>query len=288
MRFEVAACDLERRGADSVSNSVSAGGSETPIYVFRGERVVVDHDVALAFGAETKRINEAKARNPNKFSKAHTFKLNKAEFARLKSQVATSKQGRGGRNRPPWVYTIKGIGRLAMILDTPQALAASDRILDTFLLVQQQLAEGRTEIAIARPSDVLVEPDERETARKIRKRLLKGVTALADSVFTLEEQQAARRAATKIGDRIWNDAMERLRTKGLENEKLVADTELVLAEARKLNAEADGLDLDNLEKRIKLVERAYKMYRELEPDAVIGLMSDTASLQIGHKPDDGA
>jgi len=248
--------------------------ARTPVYLFRDAPVVLDRDVARAFGAETKRVNEARKRNAAKFNKHHAFQLNQTEFQQLKSQLATSNPGRGGANRAPWVYTVKGIGRLAMILDTPQALLASDRILDTFLQIQQQLALGEDQLTIAAPAKLLPDAEARETARKIRARLLKGVQALADSVFTYEEQSAARTAATRVSDKVWKDALERLRTKGLENEKLVADTELVLAEARKLNAEADGIDLDNLEKRIRLVERSYRMYQELEPSRPITLMGE--------------
>ena len=262
---------------EAPSSVLAVSDGSTPVYLIRGCRVVIDRDVATAFGTETKRINEAKRRNPEKFSITHAFQLSKEEFSKLKSQRATSTKGRGGWTRPPWAYTVKGVGRLAMILDTPEALDASDKILDTFLLVQEQIAQGKTEITISRPTDVLPEDADREAALKIRKRLLKTVSALADSVFTLEEQRQARENATKVRGKIWNDAMERLRTKGLENEKLIADTELVLAEARKLNAEADGLDLDNLEKRIKVAERAYQLYRNMEPNMVISLMGETVA-----------
>jgi hypothetical protein len=70
-----------------------------------------------------------------------------------------------------------------------------------------------------------------------------------------------------------------LRTRGLENEKLTADAELILAEAqkalaiaRKTHSEADGVDLDNLQKRIGIVERLQRMLRELEAPAVIELI----------------
>lgn len=173
-----------------------------------------------------------------------------------------------------------------MILDTSEALAASDRILDTFLMVQERIAQGRSEVLIEKPSEILPDDDERKTALAIRKKLLKGVQALADSVFTIEEQAQARKTAAKIGEGLHKDVLERLKSKGLENEKLIADTELVLAEARKLNAEADGLDLDNLDRRIQIVERLYRMYREMEPSIIVGLMGDAAqAVPLIPKPD---
>lgn len=259
--------------------------SGIPVYEFRGEHVVIDRDVAMAFGTETKRINEAKARNSQKFKATHAFKLTKEEFASLKSRRATSK-GRGGWTRPPWAYTVKGIGRLAMIIDTPEALAASDRILDTFIWVQRQIAQGRSELLIEAPSQILPTEDEQKTALKIRKKLLAGVQKLADDIFTIDEQNQAKSAAGKLRDSLWEDVLERLRSKGLENEKLGADTERVLAEARKLNSEADGIDLDNLEKKIRIVERLYKLYQEMEPTMAIGLIGSAVAAPMRLASDD--
>lgn len=66
---------------------VRAIGSD--IFEIRGNRVMLDARVAEAFGTETKRINEAVARNPDKFDEAHTFQLSPAEYDALRSQTAT-------------------------------------------------------------------------------------------------------------------------------------------------------------------------------------------------------
>ena len=73
---------------------------------------------------------------------------------------------------------------------------------------------------------------------------------------------------------------ERLRSKGLENSKLEADTSLVLAQAeqvlaaaRKTSAEADSIDLQNLEKRIDVVKKLIDMSRELEPAHFVDVLS---------------
>ena len=242
------------------------------IHDIRDERVVLDSDVAVAFGTETKRVNEARRRNPNKFSSDHAFQLTETEYEILKSQAATSKTGRGGRRYAPWAYTAKGIGRLAMILDTPEALAASDMILDTFLQVYEQLSHGHTQIAIEAPSRYNASAEDRDAVAAIRGKLLKAVQSLLDSVLRVEEQQAIKQTGKAIGTGIRDDVIERLRTKGLENEKLSVDVQRVLAEARKLNAEADGIDLDNLGKRIGMVERLMRLNRDMEPVAFIDLL----------------
>lgn len=249
----------------------------------RGVRAVLDRDVAVAFGAETKRINEARTRNPAKFSEDHAFQLTDEEAESLRSQIATSNEGRGGRRYAPWVYTVKGVGRLAMILDTPQALAASDRILDLFIEVQSQIAHGATRVAISNPSEISPTDEDREERLAIRKKLSRAAQTLLDSVLHVEEQRDLGRAGRQLAKGLKDEVIERLRTRGLENEKLAADAELVLAEAqkalalaRKTHAEADGVDLDNLQKKIAIVEKLHKMYRELEPAVVIDLIGDLA------------
>lgn len=254
------------------------------VVTVRGVRAVLDRDVAAAFGAETKRINEARARNPAKFSEDHAFQLTHEEAESLRSQIATSNEGRGGRRYSPWVYTVKGVGRLAMILDTPQALVASDRILDLFIEVQSQIAQGATRVAIANPSQIVPTDEEREERLAIRKKLFRAAQTLLDSVLHVEEQRELGRAGRQLAKGLKEEVIERLRTRGLENEKLAADAELVLAEAqkalalaRKTHAEADGVDLDNLQKKIAIVEKLHRMYRELEPAVVIDLIGDLAT-----------
>ena len=254
------------------------------VLTVRGVRAVLDRDVAAAFGVETKHVNQARSRNPAKFSEAHAFQLIEEEAESLRSQIVTSNEGRGGRRFLPWVYTVKGVGRLAMILDTPQALAASDQILDIFIEVQAQLVQGAHRIAIANPSQVAPTDEDREERLAIRKKLSKAAQTLLDSVLHVEEQRELGRTGRQLAKGLKDEVIERLRTRGLENDKLAADAELVLAEAqkalalaRKTHAEADGVDLDNLQKKIGIVEKLHKMYRELEPAVVIDLIGDLAT-----------
>ncbi len=241
------------------------------IYEFRQMQVMLDSDVAKAFGTVTKRVNEARNRNSKKFTDNHAFQLNMEEAEYLKSLKATSKTGRGGRRTLPWVYTVKGVGRLAMILDTPEALAASDLILDTFLEVYGQLKSGQAMVKVSKPSRFEVSAEEYEAAQKIRLKLAKAVSGLIDSLFELDEanlKQYGQAAVSAIGE----DIIARFKTKPLENGRIVADTHLVLAQAREINIQADGKELDNLQKKIELVERLQKLHREMEPYAFIEMM----------------
>lgn len=259
------------------------------VFVVRGERVMLDSRVAEAFGTETRQVNQAVARNRDKFTEAHCFELSAEEFEDMRSQSATSKKGRGGRRTVPRAFTVKGVARLATILNTPAALAATDLIIDTFLVVQEQLAQGKRTISIPEPERYRVDDDDRATVLKLRRRLAAAVNKLLDTMVDPDSEQTLGDASKSIGAKALAKVQERLRTKGLENAKLEADSHLVLAqaekvlaEARKARAEADGLDLDNFEKRINAVRRIGDLIREIEPPEVIELIEqfDAAPKQI--------
>ena len=75
------------------------------IILVRGEKVILDSDLALLYGVETRRLNEQVRRNIDKFPDDFMFQLTKEEFENLKSQFATSSSTWGGRRKLPWVFT---------------------------------------------------------------------------------------------------------------------------------------------------------------------------------------
>jgi len=245
----------------------------------RGQRVMIDWRVAEAFGTETRRINEAVSRNPEKFSEAHGFQLTKEEFDALMSQAATSNSGSGGRRKLPRAFTIKGVARLATILNTPAALRATDLIIDTFLVVQEQLSAGRRTVTIPAPDRYSVSAEDQAETRKLRKRLASAVGKLLDTMVDVDGDKTLRQTTEALGSKAIANIQERLRTKGLANAKLEADSSLVLAEAekvlaeaRKTRAEADGIDISNFEKRINAVRKVADLISEIEPPAVVELI----------------
>ena len=254
------------------------------IFEIRGERVMLDSRVAQSFGTETKRVNEAFARNPDKFNKAHTFQLSRAEHKALTSQIATSKTGRGGARYQPHVFTMKGVARLATVLNTDAALHATDLIIDTFLTVYEQVHEGRTQIAIPQPSQYRSSPENRRAIRQFKSRLIGALTALLDTVVDVQNKSTVRDVARTIGSEAIQHIHERLHTKGLQNAKLEADTTLLLAQAeqvlaatRKTHSEADSIDIQNLERRIDVVKKLIEMSKDLEPAEFVELLETVES-----------
>lgn len=74
---------------------------ESKIYLIRGEKVMLDHDLAELYGVPTMRLNEQVKRNPKRFPSDFMFRLSNQEFAILISQIAISSSNWGGRRIPP-------------------------------------------------------------------------------------------------------------------------------------------------------------------------------------------
>ena len=78
------------------------------ILMLRGQKVLLDADLAALYGVSTKRFNEQVRRNLDRFPADFMFQVNEAEFAALRSQIATSNAGRGGRRYLPYAFTEHG------------------------------------------------------------------------------------------------------------------------------------------------------------------------------------
>jgi hypothetical protein len=84
---------------------------EGAIFEIRGERVMLDADLAAVYGVETKELVRAVKRNAARFPAGFVFQLTRAEYARLRCQIGTSK-GRGGRRYPPYAFTEQSVEML--------------------------------------------------------------------------------------------------------------------------------------------------------------------------------
>lgn len=112
------------------------------IYVIRGHKVILDSDLADLYGVTTKRLNEQVRRNIDRFPSDFMFQLTNAEAERLRSQIATSKQGRGGRRYSPYVFTEQGIAMLSSVLRSKRAIEANIAIMRTFVKLREILANN--------------------------------------------------------------------------------------------------------------------------------------------------
>src|SRR5437764_3440757 len=105
---------------------------ESAIYLIRGQRVMLDSDLAEIYGTSTMRLNEQFRRNRKRFPKDFAFQLTREDFTNLISQNAIS-SSHGGRRKLPWVFTEHGAIMLANVLNSPIAVQASVRVVRAFV-----------------------------------------------------------------------------------------------------------------------------------------------------------
>ncbi|MEX1133155.1 MAG: ORF6N domain-containing protein [Flavobacteriales bacterium] len=126
------------------------------IYLIRGERVMLDTDLATMYNVKTYRLNEAVKRNLERFPEDFMFQLTKEEWENLTSQFAMSRSW-GGRRTPPYAFTEHGVLMLSSVLNSARAIATNIAIMRVFvrmnrlmmndreLLLRMELIEGRQE-----------------------------------------------------------------------------------------------------------------------------------------------
>jgi hypothetical protein len=112
------------------------------IHEIRGQKVMLDRDLAEAYGVTTKVLNQAVKRNANRFPVDFAFQLTRQEVASLRSQFVTSK-GRGGQRYLPYAFTEHGAIMPATILSSPRAIEMSVYVVRAFVQLREMLSSNR-------------------------------------------------------------------------------------------------------------------------------------------------
>lgn len=108
---------------------------QTKIYEIRGQRVMLDFDLAILYSTETKRLKEAVRRNINRFPPDFMFELTNQEWEILRSQIASSSWG--GTRYPPFAFTEQGVAILSSVLRSETAIAVNIQIVRAFIALRQ-------------------------------------------------------------------------------------------------------------------------------------------------------
>jgi len=128
------------------SQPLSIGEIAQRIHLFRGQRVLLDTDLAAFYGETTKRFNQQVNRNRERFPEDFMFQLNDEEFANLRLQIATSSLkgfGHGGRRYAPLAFTEHGAIMAATLLNSPRATALSVYVVRAFVELRGMLSSNR-------------------------------------------------------------------------------------------------------------------------------------------------
>lgn len=108
---------------------------QSKIYEIRGQKVMIDKDLADLYQVEVKRLNEAVKRNIKRFPSDFMFQITKEEWQDLKSQYATSSWG--GSRKLPFAFTEQGLAMLSGILNSDIAIQVNINIMRAFVAVRQ-------------------------------------------------------------------------------------------------------------------------------------------------------
>lgn len=109
------------------------------ILLIRGQKVILDEDLAGLYRVKTKEINQAVRRNIDRFPEDFAFQLSKPEITHLKSQIVTSSSW-GGRRKPPFAFTEQGVAMLSSVLKSKKAVAVNIEIIRSFVKLRELLS----------------------------------------------------------------------------------------------------------------------------------------------------
>jgi hypothetical protein len=105
---------------------------EEMIYIIRGQKVMLDSDLAELYEVETRIINRNVKRNLQRFPDDFMFQLTREEYDSLISQIGISNSGRGGRRKMPSVFSENGVAMLSSVLNSEKAIQVNISIMRTF------------------------------------------------------------------------------------------------------------------------------------------------------------
>lgn len=129
------------KASDGTGSALAVKALTSRIQLVRGVRVMLDADLALLYGVETRRLNEQVRRNQERFPEDFIFELTPEEFANLKSQIATSSWG--GRRKLPMAFTEHGALMAASVLNSPRAIEVSVYVVRAFIQLRDILSSNK-------------------------------------------------------------------------------------------------------------------------------------------------
>lgn len=115
---------------------------ETKIHEVRGQKVMLDFDLAELYGTETKRLKEAVRRNIDRFPDDFMFELTRTEYNLLRSQIASLKTSKGNHSKYlPFVFTEQGVAMLSSVLNSTTAIQVNISIVRACVMLRQHLSD---------------------------------------------------------------------------------------------------------------------------------------------------
>lgn len=252
------------------------------LHEFRGQRVVLDQEVARLFDVETKRLNEQVNRNKEKFGDDFSFRLSKDEFADLRSHFATSSSEWGGVRYPPRAFTEHGVVMAATILKSPIAIQATRHIVRTFVETRRGSLEHEGRSPISGGTAVALALDA-STRQGLAARLNDAVGHVLDAIIDPAEQTTVRDEAREIAAEGLRSLKDYLKKAGINNEKTLAEVRRIMAEAEEIEVAAAQKRTENQHRQLALLAKKLRLVIQAqlyaETGSVEGLMVVLSDLE---------
>jgi ORF6N domain len=177
----------EQMAKKATTKTVSLTQIEGVTHIVRGQRVMLDSDLAELYGVPTKALNQAVTRNAERFPDDFAYQLTEQEFADLRSQIVTSKPGSGGRRYAPTVFTEHGVAMLSSVLRSPTAVRVNIEIMLAFVRLRRLLAT---------PGELVAQINQLAETVKLHDHQIK---AIADVLKRMMEPPAQTTPKRRIG-----------------------------------------------------------------------------------------
>jgi phage regulator Rha-like protein len=120
---------------------------DSKILMLRGQRVILDADLAELYGVPAKRLNQQVKRNARRFPSDFVFRLSRLEYENLRLQIVTSSSAHGGRRYLPYAFTEHGAIMAATVLNSKRAVEMSIFVVRAFVRMRQALAMNQQIVA---------------------------------------------------------------------------------------------------------------------------------------------
>ena len=259
--------DKNRTGAIAIGTSGIDHSTkiEERIFTIRGKQVMIDKDLALLYGVETKRLNEQVKRNIERFPEDFMFQLTMEEHQLiacidLKSQIATSSWG--GSRKLPYAFTENGIAMLSSVLRSETAIAVNIKIMRTFTQIRK---------SVYRESNLLNRVELIEYNLSDMRKLLIETTDKVDSVFnSMKDTSSLPVQGIFFDGQIFDaytfvaDIIRKASRRIILIDNYIDDTVLTLLDKRSPNVDA-VIYTGNLSKNLKLdISRHNSQYATIE------------------------
>ncbi|MEZ5815949.1 MAG: ORF6N domain-containing protein [Hyphomicrobiaceae bacterium] len=252
----------------------SEAGTAVPVHTIRGERVILDSDLAALYETETRVFNQAfkRQRERSRFPREWAFELNEAEVEDLRSQNVIPSGGWGGRRTPPWAFTEHGVVLAATMLQSDRAAAVMRFVVDVFVKARRgKLARGGLPAVEAQSEGGAGGPIA-ERLQGTLKRVLE---------HKIDDQKSLREEAQSVLKDSLGHVKAKLKRAEFESDEIAARTAKLLAEAEaakasaaKTKAETEAIRTKMLATKLRLMLQAEQALAQDQLESFLKLLEE--------------